>query len=78
MTKLYVVIQDDHSCDLGIFPFLDTFKAIQYAAEIAEEYKQDDFETEEQEDLPEKWLYHATYSSEGDRVFVEITEIQDE
>ena len=66
--KIYNVIIDDRHCDTTPKPFISKDAAIDYARSKANEYCSypEDFEESE----IDGWLYHATYSCEGDSVWV--------
>lgn len=66
--KVYIVIVDDRHVDLEPTPFADPDAAVEYARETARSYalRPEDFE----EESVKGRLYHATYSVEGDSVWV--------
>lgn len=68
--KAYLVMIDDRHTDPTAEVFLDPDKAVAYARGYAQDGLVD-------EDPIKGWLYHATYSVEGDSVWVIKKEIHE-
>ncbi len=75
---VFVVMVDDHNFELGVFPFTDQQRAVEFARQVFEENRPADGdmtaeELEEAgigvEEVPGS-LFSATYSEEGDSVWV--------
>jgi len=66
--KIYIAVINDRHTDTEPYPFSTAEAAIGYARKCAHEYARDAEDVEE-EPL-EGWLYYATYSGEGDSVWV--------
>lgn len=76
--KIYIVIIEDRHSDTDAKPFLNAATAIAYAEEKAREYcrHEDDYEESLNDAMKEDgWLWHATYSCEGDSVRVVEREV---
>jgi hypothetical protein len=67
-TTVYVAMICDRHTDPEPFVFTTADAAIEYAKTAMAEYAHPDAEIEELE--IDGWLYHATYSIEGDSVWV--------
>jgi hypothetical protein len=66
--KIYIAMVNDRHVDSEPYAFSTAEAAIAYARATAESYARS---TEDIEEEPVKgWLYHATYSVEGDSVWV--------
>jgi hypothetical protein len=68
MTTLYVAMIADRHTDPEPFLFATADEAIAYARRCANEYARSPESVEESE--IEGWLYYASYSVEGDAVWV--------
>lgn len=71
--KIYIVIIEDRHSDTDAKPFSNATTAIAYAEEKAREYcrHEDDYkEYLNDAMLLSGWVWHATYSCEGDNVRV--------
>lgn len=72
--KIYIVIIEDRHVDVEVEPFSTAELAIEYAKEARGancRHPEDIEEGEITQDMrDEGWLYHSTYSSEGDSVRV--------
>lgn len=75
MSEIYIVMINDRHHEPEAVAHRDKDKAIKDAKEIAESYcsHKEDFEEHQSED----WLYHATYSCEGDCVWVVKTKLEE-
>ena len=79
MKEIYIAIWEDHHADTTAHPFSDPQKAIDWARAKAKEscnYLGDYAEHDYGED--EGWIFYADYSSESDRVYVVIAEMDAE
>ena len=71
--KIYIVIIEARHTDTDAIPFLTAASAISYAERTAREYcRHEEDYTESLNDAMkgDGWLWHATYSCEGDNVRV--------
>ena len=71
--KIYIVIIEDRHDDTEAIPFLNATTAICYAKKKAREYcrhEEDYGESLNDAMKGDGWLWHATYSCEGDSVRV--------
>jgi hypothetical protein len=71
--NVYVAMIADRHTDTEPYVFSTAEAAIEYARQCAQAYARDPEEIEEEQ--IEGWLYHATYSAEGDSVWVLAKEI---
>jgi hypothetical protein len=69
MTKLYIAMVNDRHIDPEPYVFSTAQDAIDFARRCARSYAYDPDEIEEHEPQG-NWLYSATYSVEGDSVWV--------
>ena len=72
--ELYVAMVDDRHTDPYARLFTTPERAIDYARRLAEENAARPQDVEESE--VEGWLYHATWSTEGDAVWVVPREVE--
>lgn len=65
----YAIIINDRHCDTEVEICYDKAKAIAHGRALAKKYcrYEDDYEEREPDD---EWLFHATYSCEGDSITV--------
>lgn len=71
--KIYIVIIEDRHSDTEAKPFLTAVAAISYAERKAREYCRYEYDYKESLNdamRKDRWLWHATYSCEGDNVRV--------
>lgn len=65
---VYIAIVEDRHTNTEVYPFSIAEAAIDFARETARQYARTEADVEE---TPiDGWLYHATYSTEGDSVRV--------
>ncbi len=75
--KIYLVFDNDRHIDTYATPFKDKEKAIQYAKDMANESCTHKEDFKEHSTVGNDWLYHATYSCEGDHVWVTEVELEE-
>jgi len=76
--KIYLVINEDRHCDVGVYPYYDKEKAIERAKSIADDGcrgYQEDIEIDNCEGDKDGWIINIIYSCEGDKVRVEESEL---
>lgn len=81
--KLYVAMVNDRHEDPAAHVFTTAGQAIDFARQHYTDNVPDDLDEQERADAaigehepPEEWLYHATYSTEGDSVWVVETDLK--
>ena len=73
--EVYIVIIKDRHSDTTAQPFVNSDKAIEWAKIKAKEYAREESDYSEEE--IKGWLFHATYSCEGDCVYVVAKELDE-
>lgn len=83
--KIFIVVQEDRHTDPDVQLFSTEEKAIAYAKSVMEENKdQAQFVDEDEMYLPDEalddggLLFHGTYSTEGDCVWVSSREVDED
>jgi hypothetical protein len=71
--KIYIAVCEDRHTDADVKVFTAPEKAIEYAKQFVLENASYPEDVEEWK--TEGWLYHVTYSNEGDSVYVEEGEL---
>lgn len=76
--KLFVTMVDDRHADPVALVFTTAEAAVERARAEARANGAHPEDFDESHDIPEGWLYYATYSVEGDCVWVVETELDPE
>jgi hypothetical protein len=71
--RVFTVLLEDRHADAEVEVFMDREMAINRAKNLA---KENDRHGEYEEQQISDWVFHATYSCEGDSVTVRETELQ--